>query len=776
MKSNLSNIPSRIFLPVLLLFIHLVSLSAQTVNCPADIVQNNDPGTCSSRVTFPNVANSDPNLTVVFSKPSGALFPVGTTTILLQLLDQNGSAVSSCSFNVTVVDKEAPVISNCPTNIVVNNTKDACGANVSFTPPTIFERCTSQQKTFNYTGAPITFVVPAGVTSINADVKGAAGGRTYYNSSVFSFPGLGGEVQGTIPVTPGQVLIINIGGAGMDGSAASAGSGGFNGGGNGTASVDQYNIIDFAGGGGGGASDIRIASGSLTDRIIVAGGGGAAGFTKAGGAGGDVTGANGEGGTSVATGGSQTAGGTGASYSNDFFAGNGLFGTGGNGADQTPAGGGGAGYYGGGGGSFGSGAGGSSYAITSATSLYHIQGAQEGNGSVTLKYDQPPTLAQTAGLPSGAFFPVGETTNTFTATDAAGNTSLCTFKVTVTDNQLPAIIVPASQTFNTIASTYSIPALVATDNCGIASVIYSITGATVRPGTGVDASGAFNAGTSIINFTVSDIHGNVQTGTTTITVTAPPSATVNIADVWAVAPWGNPNTIYLGFGPATLTLTATVSSGTAPLTYTWQKIGDGTVISTSLSLVVSSSGIYTLAVKDKNGAIVSVSKEIKMEDLRCGNNDDKVAVCHMPTDASDKVRTICVSKNMVNKFLGNGNYLGNCRVMETRTMGIETGVTATQAEVMLSQPEVLVSQRKKFGVYPNPVVSQLNIQLNNYKAGKAEVVLLSQNGMAVQRKTIELKQANQGITFNTSKLAAGIYLVKVVSEEGLQTTKVLVQH
>src|SRR5712671_2920159 len=41
------------------------------------------------------------------------------------------------------------------------------------------------------------------------------------------------------------------------------------------------------------------------------------------------------------------------------------------------------------------------------------------------------TTTQTAGLPSGASFPVGTTTNTFRVTDAAGNHTDCSFTVTV---------------------------------------------------------------------------------------------------------------------------------------------------------------------------------------------------------------------------------------------------------------------------------------------------------------------------------------------------------
>lgn len=65
--------------------------------------------------------------------------------------------------------------------------------------------------------------------------------------------------------------------------------------------------------------------------------------------------------------------------------------------------------------------------------------ANESNSVVT--YDFPlvsdnvgATTNQTAGLSSGMAYPVGTTTNTFQATDAAGNSSICSFSVTITRN------------------------------------------------------------------------------------------------------------------------------------------------------------------------------------------------------------------------------------------------------------------------------------------------------------------------------------------------------
>ena len=766
------------------LFFQFISLFAQipASTCPADIVQGNDYDACYAIVNFPLVSSSDPNATVLYSKPSGSRFPIGTTSVMVQSFDQNGSELSVCTFNVTVVDKEAPIIANCPGNLAVANDKDACGATFTYTAPTVTDKCTFQQKTFNYTGTPVSFVVPAGVTSISVDLKGAAGGRTYYNRSIFSFPGFGGQTQTTIPVSPGQVLVIHVGGSGVDGSASGAGTGGFNGGGNGSASVDMNGVMEYAGGGGGGASDIRKAGGALADRIVVAGGGGGAGFTYEGGQGGGLTGGSGSAepststvSTTTAMGGTQTTGGAGAIFNNDFYAGNGAEGKGGDGAASVPGGGGGGGFFGGGGGSFSGGAGGSSAAFAGAETQYY-QGAQEGNGSVTISYDQPATFVQTAGLPSGAIFPVGETINTFTATDAAGNVSSCSFKVTVTDTQKPVLTVPAAQNFNKTASTYSIPASAATDNCGIASLAFSITGATTRSGNGADASGAFNPGTSIINYTVTDVHGNVQTGTTSVTVAGSSSepgspassVSVIIADVWAISPWGNPNTFYLGFGPASLTLKADVIKGISPYTYAWRKTGSVSLLSSTSSLAVSGAGVYTVTVTDNNRTVATVSKEIKVEDLRCGNNDDKISICHLAGNGSEKMRTICVSRNSVDKFLGNGNYLGSCR---------EAGTSSTfaESESAFSVTQTLETQTKQFEVYPNPASGQFNVRLSSHKAGKAEVSLLSKTGSTVQRKTIVLNGEGQSVLFNTTNLAAGMYLVKLVTEEGTQIGKVFIK-
>ncbi|HPH92701.1 MAG TPA: HYR domain-containing protein, partial [Ferruginibacter sp.] len=88
-----------------------------------------------------------------------------------------------------------------------------------------------------------------------------------------------------------------------------------------------------------------------------------------------------------------------------------------------------------------------------------------------------------SGFSSGSVFPVGVTTVTYNATDAAGNTSAdCSFTVTVNDATAPTIVCPANITVNAAAGAcdavvnYNAP--VATDNCGTCTSAPAITGYT----------------------------------------------------------------------------------------------------------------------------------------------------------------------------------------------------------------------------------------------------------------------------------------------------------
>ncbi|MBL7775711.1 MAG: HYR domain-containing protein [Saprospiraceae bacterium] len=90
-----------------------------TVSCPGPILQPNDPGTCGRRVPFKPVATDNcENWTVNSSPASGAVFPVGQTTVTVTARDNVGNT-ATCTFRVTITDLEAPQI-ECPANATIS--------------------------------------------------------------------------------------------------------------------------------------------------------------------------------------------------------------------------------------------------------------------------------------------------------------------------------------------------------------------------------------------------------------------------------------------------------------------------------------------------------------------------------------------------------------------------------------------------------------------------------------------------------------------------------
>lgn len=285
-------------------------------------------------------------------------------------------------------------------------------------------------------GTTGTFVVPAGITSIQVEAVGGKGGNDPAHTDALSEPlpsrtgGYGAVVSADMPVVPGEVLYVYVGGNGEAASASgSPAEGGANGGGGSGSSVPAGG----GAGGGGGASDVRTIAaptsgsqtGSLESRLLVAGGGGGAANAADQGAPGDGNGGNAgqagpnsyegtpaEPGTANANGtGAGGAGGTGRLYTPGQA---GTLGDGGvAGSDiDFQGGGGGGGLYGGGGGAsfYGQpGAGGSSWVEQAATAVSATRIDTKGEPIITISYEalapSPTPAAVTTTTPAPSIPP-----------------------------------------------------------------------------------------------------------------------------------------------------------------------------------------------------------------------------------------------------------------------------------------------------------------------------------------------------------------------------------
>jgi len=147
------------------------------IDCPSNISLVSSPTSCGAVATFtpPTATDNCPvglgNVIQTAGLPSGSLFPVGTTTNTFSVTDAEGATVT-CSFNVTVVDNNPPVITNVPANF------SSCNP-VTWTPPTITDNCAGVQITSTQVpGANF----PSGTTTVTYTAV-----DVYGNSSSASF-------------------------------------------------------------------------------------------------------------------------------------------------------------------------------------------------------------------------------------------------------------------------------------------------------------------------------------------------------------------------------------------------------------------------------------------------------------------------------------------------------------------------------------------------------------------------------------------------------------
>lgn len=243
---------------------------------------------------------------------------------------------------------------------------------------------------FDFTGESFQWVVPECVYMLSVEVAGAQGG-----GAELSEGGKGAKVNSFLNVTPGQILQINVGGAGTLGSN----SGGWNGGGNGH---DVDSASQYASGGGGGASDIRVFPYDLNNRVVVAGGGGGRNggslqYLLGGGNAGCISAPTAIGNFTVTGGGggNQTSGGAGGpAWSGGIIGEAGALGQGGDGgynSAEAHGGGGGGGLFGGGGGGtdnccLGQNAGGPGGGGSSFPSNTCVENMNSGHGYVKISF------------------------------------------------------------------------------------------------------------------------------------------------------------------------------------------------------------------------------------------------------------------------------------------------------------------------------------------------------------------------------------------------------
>ncbi len=145
---------------------------------------------------------------------------------------------------------------------------------------------------------------------------------------------------------------------------------------------------------------------------------------------------------------------------------------------------------------------------------------------------------------SGSTFNVGVTNVTYYLTDLLGQIDSCEFLVTVNDTMPPSVTCPPLDAFTApmgqcgiIVTNNLLP--MTSDNCGIDNITYNFVGATGGSGSNDPTGSFFNVGITIVEFTVTDAAGNMETCNVTVWVNDGEAPTISCpTDTTASLPFG----------------------------------------------------------------------------------------------------------------------------------------------------------------------------------------------------------------------------------------------
>ena len=222
---------------------------------------------------------------------------------------------------------------------------------------------------------------------------------------------------------------------------------------------------------------------------------------------------------------------------------------------------------------------------------------------------------------------------------------------------------------------------------------------------------------------------------------------------------GNANTIFLGYGAQSVVLQA---NGDPSFSYTWSPatgLSDPTSASPVFTPTEAGDYTFTVTAVNENGCTRTASVTINVIEVRetPGNSKNtKIIICH-------NGKTNVVAYNAVAAHLQHGDNLGDCGLAATSTAAI-TGETVS-------------AERMALRAVPNPFGARTDIgftltQDGSYKLevldmrGSVVAVLAQGNGQAGEHKVFQ---------FEKGRLSNGMYIARLVTDEGVSFIRIVMQ-
>ncbi len=321
-----------------------------------------------------------------------------------------------------------------------------------------------------------------------------------------------------------------------------------------------------------------------------------------------------------------------------------------------------------------------------------------GTAPFTYAWDDGPVTQDRSGLSAGNYG--------VTVTDATGCTAYLT--ITLTEPDLLTLSAAVTSDYN----GYAVSCNGASDGVATATALggappYSFLWDANADSQATAVASNLSAGTYDVS--VTDANGCMAFAQ--VTLDEPPLLTIEA---------GDNQTVYYGYPPAacaTLSYSG-VGGGVPPYSFMWST-GE---TSQDIEVCPMVSTMYYVTVMDDNGCSATDSVIVCAIDVRCGNNLDKVEMCHYPPGNPENSHTICVGIASVEDHLAHGDMLAAC--------GTDHSCTDLEPKAApISEKPVEVSSELK--AVPNPFSNYTMVSFATETDGQATLKIFDSYGRLI---------------------------------------------
>ncbi|MBN2635386.1 MAG: T9SS type A sorting domain-containing protein [Prolixibacteraceae bacterium] len=229
---------------------------------------------------------------------------------------------------------------------------------------------------------------------------------------------------------------------------------------------------------------------------------------------------------------------------------------------------------------------------------------------------------------------------------------------------------------------------------------------------------------------------------------------------------GNPNMIYLGYGPQSTTLNTTVSGGTS-FTYQWTGNNLDCYDCADPVFTPGSEGTYSFEVEVANefGCTTSETIEISVQDIYDPNHNRKILMCIDNTNKS-------IDKNAVaSVFQNNPNsQLGQCDLTKSGTLAGKDYLAKGTNDFKTSLFNLNDDTIK---VFPNPTNSNVTVSFRSEAQAELSFSLIDITGKVVYEVMGKAVQGYITRTIDMTPFNNGVYILSIRNGESVVRKQII---